>query len=277
MTNRILIILLLFMSSANAGSWGRAHETIIEGIQDRVMYVSYDWGIMPPNDVPGTVQCGAASCYFGPVLRAGVGPINGDYCDGGGVCSGFASNVLPNFMVIVPNGTPYATAYKTYSARFGLSGRYVRFRMGKYIPQSIAWGRLCVGFASLPVNAAAVSILAPDSSCGLVPPPEISCNIQLPRVLDMGTPVAGRAVPPVSEQGYADCIGDATISAALLNAPKLDGNAVTISINNKVLTSTSQSVGSGTNIILNTVASVSTPFQRAGHYETDAILLMSYY
>lgn len=123
-----------------------------------------------PMTFPARCNVAPPLVTLATVLRAGVGYINGDYCDGGGVCSGFASNVLPNFMVIVPNGTPYATAYKTYSARFGLSGRYVRFRMGKYIPQSIAWGRLCVGFASLPVNAAAVSILAPDSSCGLVPP-----------------------------------------------------------------------------------------------------------
>ncbi|WP_147457661.1 hypothetical protein [Serratia plymuthica] len=274
MGHLILALFLFFTSYSYAGSWAGQYESVV--ISDK-FYVSYEWGIMPPHNVPGTVQCSAAMCHFGPLLRAGVGKSSsGYYCDGGGICNGNYTG-LSEYMIKVPNGTSYTDAYDKYVAKFGLSGRVIRTEIGKYYPDEIAWGKLCTGFAILPVDKAVISTLVPDTSCGLVAPPQTSCEIILPQVLDLGTPLVGATPPSVSHAGRADCVGHATISAAIMNTPELDGNVVTISINNKVLSSKPQTVGVGSVIALNTTASVSAPFLHAGYYETNAILLMSYY
>lgn len=236
--------------------------------------VSWDWNITNSGSTPGVVECGSQLCAFGPIIRTGLGS-SGQMCDSGGVClvhSELQEGIKTKF---VPAGTIYDEAFSLYAQKWGMSGS-TDFLMIDMSHPEIAWGKLCVGFAVLPVNTRAVSTLVPGSSCSIVTPPDINCETSMPATIDMGTVRTGYVEIESSVDGLTECSAENSVSVSLLVTPRLAGLPVELSINGNRISETATVIGKGRYIPLKISARLRGNIPEAGVYTGNAVMNISY-
>lgn len=238
--------------------------------------IAYDYTITGERDpgVGNAIACNSRSCFFAPIVRTGLGPGPAGLCDSGGICN---PDGLRGQGTYVNNGTTWNEAYDQFIAEYGKSGRFV---MDNWIyPSSfpyVRWDALCVGFAILPLSGVSISTLAPGSTCASVPKPNLQCSINFPNLIDFGTVNVGETDLTTSSSGSITCGDTATVSAALMNVPKLDGQTVSFRINGTLLSTNNATVGQGQNVPLLISATINGTLRNAGSYTDSAVIQISY-
>lgn len=278
---------LLTSNAYSYSSYGSPYQITPSTPQSNAQ-VTWDWGInKEPNDgSPGFVTCGTTQCAVGFIPRTGLGPnASGTLCDMGGVCRITPSTINSMMMVLIPDGSSWDTAYETFISKYGMSGSGSNssssYNPGSQDYKDVAWGKLCIGFASLPYGSGnehmAVSVLAPGTTCGVIPPPDHSCSVNLPSALDFGVISVGSSGALASASGEFSCTSESNIAIALGAMPKLDGVGVSLSINGVQLTQSSQIVGKGESGELSLQGILDGPMLNAGDFTTAVPLLISYF
>lgn len=264
-----------FGNAEGASSWGSPWASWVEGSG---FGFEYDWGVdlsMPGED--GAISCSTPQCVFGVWPRSGVGAV-GQTCDAGGVCGGaeVASGQFGIPMVVVANGTSWGRAYELFVAKYGAAG-HARIG-GGYSAQlpSIAWGRLCVGFGYLPL-ATAITILAPNTTCGVIPPPNVTCMFSIPGEINLGTVTTGPVDVHASVVGSYQCSTVATITAALPSPPLLAGLAVRMTLGGQDLRTTPVTITTGVGGTLPLSAAAKGTTNVVGVHSVAVPLVLSYY
>lgn len=247
------------------------------------------WGINWAYHIEGTLDddpsmsqpinaCrGEQGCVFGPVIRTGLGQM-GKLCDAGGVCTpGWMLFESPS--VSLPSGATWGEAYGTWIKKYGRGGDR---RIPKYAFDSSirdpdwAWGSLCGGYGALPLGTFTSSELAPRSNCLVAPDPLATCTFQIPSHIDLGTVKQGATGVSGAANGSVQCDSVTTVMGRLRNVPRLAGNSVAISINNKLMGDNGTTVGTGTLVPLNIKAEIRGALLTPGVHSADVILQLTY-
>ncbi|MCO7508686.1 hypothetical protein NJH77_05380 [Serratia fonticola] len=244
------------------------------------MFLSYNWGInLDSIPAPGYVECGEDECYVGFFPRTGLG-LNGNLCDSGGWCAPSPAGGIFDAGIQVKNHIPWEEAYRAFVKQHGTSGAVYRSRAGiaDIDYDYYAWGVLCVGFASLPVIAIAVSNLAPNTTCGLVPKPEIQCSFMLGSEINLGTVAVRQTIPDGRVSGSFSCVGGgATISASLITAqPVLGGQNVSLKMNGVPISRVPQVVGQGRDGQLLLEAHVNGTIDEPGVHQDSVVIMINF-
>ncbi len=132
---------------------------------------------------------------------------------------------------------------------------------------------LCFVFAGF--TDSGVYTPMPGNTCYHASPPENTCRIQFPPIIDMGVVRLGQTASGI-EYGSIACNKRVSVRARLLNAPTLDRNPVQISVNGHTLLGRETTIGEGSSIALRVSASVDSPLMHAGVYYTDSVISLSY-
>lgn len=252
----LLIVLLLSQGKAYGSSWG-AVDNRVGGT------ATFSWGWPDENDL--TPICNESQCIVT------VGP----WDPGGGPPKGGINN--PNGVlqkVVVNSGATTRDAFIAWTQKYGIGGQY---RMPMW-SNGIDTKNTCFGFQSFPGGGTGISVgrLLPGTTCGLVPPSNLTCDLNLGSEINLGVVPKGTSGVSGGVDGSVTCSSSATISSALINFPVLDGNVVAISVNGVKLDNQLRNVGTGKQVPLNVVANIEGKLDNAGVYETNAILLFSY-
>ncbi|WP_261257061.1 hypothetical protein [Serratia proteamaculans] len=176
--------------------------------------------------------------------------------------------------VVVNSGATTRDAFIAWTKKYGIAGQY---RMLMWVAGADT-SNTCFGFQSF-VGAGAGSrtgTLLPGTTCGLVPPPNLTCDVYLGSEINLGVVPRGASGVSGGVDGSVTCSSSATIYSSLINRPELDGNNVAISINGVKLNNQPHGVGRGKQVSLNVVANIEGKLDNAGVYETSAIILFSY-
>lgn len=254
----LLIYLLLSQGNARGMSWG-AVENRVGGT------ATFSWGWPDESDL--TPICNTSQCIVT------VGP----WDPGGGPPSGGINN--PNLVlqkVVVNSGATTRDAFLAWTRRYGISGRY---RMLMWTPgNNIDTSKTCFGFQVFPGGGGGLRVgtLLPGTTCGLVPPSNLTCDFNLGSEINLGVVPKGTSGVSGGVDGSVTCSSSATISSALINLPVLDDNAVALSVNGIKLDNQLRNVGTGKQVLLNVVADIKGKLNNAGTYETNAVILFSY-
>ncbi|QJW53202.1 hypothetical protein HL670_00052 [Serratia plymuthica] len=279
---RLLIVVLttLFVVPGCQAWWSVAESTSLK-IKNGDLYFGVRYQVTDDKkslDTPITCH-GVSTCVFGPGHRTGRGP-NGIACDSGGMCMGSAwANAPGARTVTVAAGSTWGQAYAAFVNKWGYSGSF-EYKLGSAdnLPLYV-WGALCVGFISLPnTYATVVSDLAPNTSCGTIAPPDLSCEIMIPGLLDLGTVLVGAKRAQGSVQGNASCSKPATITAAIGGGNwSLGSVPLKLLVNGIKLTQTHQTVASGQQATLELSAIAEGEFKTTGVYSAVIPLIIGYY
>ncbi len=272
-------LLLVSYPGLASSSWGGPYRAYYGGEKDYYLLLAYNWGInLDSIPVPGYVECGEAECYVGFYPRTGLGKSSGGHlCDSGGAC--IATNEIVRDSVKVKNYTPWAEAYRAFAERFGTSGtQHGLTIIESHTIDEVAWGVLCVGFVSLPVKAYGVSRLAPNTTCGLVPKPEIQCSFMLGSEINLGTVAVRQTIPDGRVSGSFSCVGgEATISASLITAqPVLGGQNVSLKMNGVPISTVPQVVGQGQDGQLLLEAHVNGTIDEPGVHQDSVVIMINF-
>ncbi|CAI2019466.1 Uncharacterised protein [Serratia fonticola] len=240
----------------------------------------YDWTINGgAGDNPGTIMCiGATACKLSFFPYTGLGSSDTRYpalCDSGGFCS--SANLWPD-NITVTNGTSWAQAYEWYIAKHGRSGHITTYNtLAGSLGDRIAWDKICITFGVKSHVLGTPVVPAPGAVCqGSGHEPELSCIVNLPRTLDLGTVPTGTTNVSGTAYGDVQCSRDADVTASLLNRPQIDGNDVAIDINNRSVGSSAVMVGTGMSVPLMIKATITGTLRNGGSYSSDAVLQISY-
>ena len=252
----LLLVLLLSQGKAYGVSWG--------AVSDRDGGVAtFSWGW--PDEHDYTQICAALQCIItvGPWDPRGGPPYGGINAPDG----------VPQ-RVVVNWGATTRDAFIAWTKEFGRRGEYRVFMWGNITDTS----KTCFGFQSFygAGSGYRVGTLLPGTTCGLVPPPNISCDVHLGSEINLGVVPKGTSGISGGIDGWVTCTSSTTIYSALINRPELDGNIVAITINGVKLNGQPLRVGGGKQVSLNVVANVEGKLNNAGMYETSAIILFSY-
>lgn len=252
----LLIVFLLSQGKAYGESWG--------AVTDRVGgTATFSWGWPDENDL--TPICNVSQCIVT------VGP----WDPGGGPPKGGINNpagVLQR--VVVNSGATTRDAFIAWTQKYGIGGQY---RMLMWV-NGLDTSNTCFGFQSFVGGGSnsRTGTLLPGTTCGLVPPPNLTCDVSLGSEINLGVVPKGTSGVSGGVNGSVTCSSSATIYSSLLNRPVLDGNVVAISVNGVKLDNQVRGVGTGQQVSLNVVANIEGKLDNAGVYETSAILLFSY-
>lgn len=217
--------------------------------------------------------CQSAKCWFAPTPRTGLGP-SGGLCDMGGACNGGA--VMGSIQI--SRGTTWNEAFATFLKTYPTSGTYTLINWANSpLSTSIRWDKLCIGFATLPTTGVNVSVLAPGTVCGSVTRPTLNCTVTMPNLIDLGTVPVGTDSASATAYGGVVCLTKASVTAALLANPRIDGHEVEININWIPIGNEAVLIGSDTIVPINLTATIRGSLRNAGSYSSDAILQISYH
>lgn len=252
----LLIVLLLSQGKAYGASWG--------AVDERVGHTAtFTWGWPDENDL--TPICNASQCIVT------VGP----WDPGGGPPFGGINNPYHVFQkVVVNSGATTRDAFIAWTNKYGIGGQYRQLMWHDGVNTS----NTCFGFQSF-VGAGGnyrTGTLLPGTTCGLVPPPNLTCDVYLGSEINLGVVPRGASGVSGGVDGSVTCSSSATIYSSLINRPELDGNNVAISINGVKLNNQPHGVGRGKQVSLNVVANIEGKLDNAGVYETSTIILFSY-
>lgn len=239
----LIIIALLSSSAIGSTSWGSPFDSYHA---NGFWHVTYSWGISPGGDDDNSqVICsGGDDCIVFPGIRSGLGRTD-QTCDAGGACNPNAVRQSTNPRIRVRNGSRWEDAYTAFIAKYGTTGNVdtVVLRSSAVLPPDHpTWGKLCVGFTSLPWNTVTISNLAPSTTCGYVNPPTLQCEINIDNFVDMGVIPTGytslRSLPVFLQ---IQCSGPAQITAALTRDDhKLAGMSLNMDIDRTRITTRPQ-------------------------------------
>jgi hypothetical protein len=281
--HHLILLLAISVSSATTHAYtasGGPHS-LVPNPTGTSMGFEYDWSINGgPGGNTGTITClGTTRCQVSFFPYTGLGPVSGQneaLCDSGGYCG--SANYWPD-KITVDNGTTWAQAYDWYIAQHGRSG-HIRilhvFSTTTTWYDRIAWDKICITFGAKSHLWTPV-VPAPGAVCqGGGSEPELSCIVNLPRTLDLGSVNTGTSYASGTAYGDVQCSRAADVTASLLNRPKIDGNDVAIDINDLSMGSSAFVVGSGVSIPLMIKATIIGTLRNAGSYSSDAVLQISY-
>ncbi len=135
------------------------------------------------------------------------------------------------------------------------------------------WADLCFGPAIAVENQS--YRLVPGATCVRASPPETTCRVTLPSMIDLGVVNVGAVASGVA-YGDITCGNSVSVRARLLNDPNLDGRSVRLTINGFSLGRAETTIGSGSRIPFRVSASVDLPLIHAGVYYTDSVISVTY-
>ncbi|MDK2376799.1 reverse transcriptase domain-containing protein [Serratia fonticola] len=281
--HHLILLLAISVSSATTHAYtasGGPHS-LVPNPNGTSMGFEYDWSINgDPGGNPGTITCpGTTRCQVSFFPYTGLGPVAGhevQLCDSGGYCG--SANTWPD-KITVDNGTTWAQAYEWYITHHGRSGH---IRVLHIFPSTnawfdlIAWDKICITFGAKSHLWSPV-VPAPGAVCqGGGREPELSCIVNLPRTLDLGSVNTGTSYASGTAYGDVQCSRSADVTASLLNRPQIDGNDVAIDINYRSMGSSAVTIGTGVNVPLMIKATITGTLRNAGSYSSDAVLQISY-
>lgn len=221
---------------------------------------TFEWGWAEEDNM--SVICTSPVCYIG------VGPWDRR---GGPPKGGINSPLSLKELVQVPNGATTRDAFVAWTTKYGTQGAYTQDMWEKSRDISTT----CHGFQSFPARSGTGTLL-PGTTCGLIPPANLICNIVVPSGIDLGTVHVGTTDVTGSTVGEISCSSTADVYASLINRPEIDMNSVLLYANKVKLNEQTQKVGNGKIIALDLSATVSGKLLNAGVYQTDAIIMISY-
>lgn len=247
-------------------------------VNNNQIEITYDWFVNYDGSyIDGTIDCSAPYCVFGPGLRSGKGP-SGSLCDSGGICVG-SSWAQERQTITVPRWTPWNEVYARFVTEIGFAGTVKKNLTSISNSANVAWGSLCVGFLRLPLSfTGEVSVLAPQTACGVVPPPDLQCDSMIPGLIDLGTVPTGVSRLSKTVQGAVSCSRNATFNASIGGGRwLLDSVPIQIFVNDIKLSETSKIVATGRQVELNLKIIAEGDFKRPGTYSAVIPLVIGYY
>lgn len=264
-----------------SSSWGSPYKSYISG---GIWRTTFNWGITLggiPDYSP--VECRTASCIVVVGTRSGVHPVSPGTCDSGGVCTG--SKVMNPASgakwVKVPRGASWDSAYSAFVAKYGTSGDGDTMMLPTSViprPNHPTWGVLCVGFISLPTTGSAISNLAPSTTCGLLNPPDLQCDIDITPVVDFGVINTGRNdLVSDTAQLFITCSSDAHVVASLTREHELAGVPLHMEIDGKRMTTIKREIYHGRSTTLPVTFRMAGDVQTAGKFQESVPVIMAYY
>ncbi|WP_447872487.1 hypothetical protein [Serratia fonticola] len=99
----------------------------------------------------------------------------------------------------------------------------------------------------------------------------------MPNLIDLGTVPVGTDSASATAYGGVVCLTKASITAALLANPRIDGHEVEMDINGIPIGNEAVLIGSDTIVPINLTATIRGSLRNAGSYSSDAILQISYH
>lgn len=255
-----VMALLGISSVVHAASWGSVEKTW--GVGWLSIQGSWGW----PSEDDTTPICHVSRC----IVTVGSYDPRGAY-PYGSINRPFGMNTK----IYIPLGATTKQAWEIWKQQYGVGpSQWVQspmFASGSELSQT------CYGFQVFQtVSVQMLGTLLPGTTCGLVPPPNLTCDVYLGSEINLGVVPKGTSGVSGGVDGSVTCSSSATIYSSLLNRPVLDGNVVAISVNGVKLDNQVRSVGTGQQVPLNVVANIEGKLDNAGVYETSTILLFSY-
>lgn len=116
----------------------------------------------------------------------------------------------------------------------------------------------------------------PGVACSYAAPPEVSCESNFPRMLNLGVVPVGSTAVHGQSQGLVTCSGPTVIRARLMNRPTIDRRAVDVTVNGRLLGNTDSRIGEGRTVPIIVSAQIPQPLMNAGTYTTDAVIALTY-
>ncbi|MGQ1888417.1 hypothetical protein [Serratia marcescens] len=252
-----LVVLVIPSLKAQGASWGAVSDSDNHT-------ATFLWG-WPVEDST------ALACTTLEGCLVGVGP----WDPKGGHPYGGINNPFLVKNIPVSYGTTVTEVYRQWTGQFGTSGSY----------RKLMWGadkdltNTCFGFQTFPGtgNNYRTGTLLPGASCGLVPPPNLTCTVSMPSLINLGTYTVGVSGASAAKQGSVSCNIRASIYMSLVSLkPKLDGNTVNVEVNGKSLGTSPVVVGNGTYIPISLKNTVVGAFKNAGVFQTSYTLVITY-
>lgn len=268
--------------AVGGSSWGSPYTSYVSGGQ---WWTSFSWGIDlngPPDLTP--VACGASTCVVTVGPRSGVKPLWPGTCDNGGVCNG-GNVMLPGLgasWVKVPSSASWDDAYRAFVAKYGTSGESdTKMLSQQSIPPAghPTWGALCVGFIALrPSGQTSPAFLAPSTTCGLVNPPNLQCDIGLDDAYDFGVINTGPNDARTARGGMRiQCTSTATITVALTRTHTIAGVPLHMEIDGREMSIARQNVFVGQEGNLPVNFRLVGVVKEAGQFVESVPVIVSYY
>lgn len=265
-----------------ATSWGSPYTSYVAG---GFWWTAFSWGIDldgPPDLTP--INCGANECIVVVATRSGVKPLWPGTCDNGGTCNGVAvqNPVNTNKWVKVPSSASWDFAYRTFVAKYGTAGESEQQTLqATRIPPADhpTWGSLCVGFIALrPSGYTSPAFLAPSTTCGLVNPPDLKCDIGLDDAYDFGVINTGPNDARTARGGMRiQCTSDATVTVALTRTHTIAGVPLHMEINGREMSIARQNVFVGREGNLPVNFRLVGVVKEAGQFVESVPVIVSYY
>lgn len=255
-----MYVLLSLGAKTHATSWGSVNK--IWG--GKFLSAQGDWGW--PSEDDTTPICHVSSC----IVTVGSYDPRGPY-PYGSINIPYAMNTK----IYIPRGTTTKQAWEIWRQKYGV-GPSAWTQSPMFMGDS-ELSQTCYGFQVFQTTSAKmVGTLLPGTSCGLVPPSNLTCDVYLGSEINLGVVSTGTSGVTGRVAGSVTCSSSATIYASILNRPVLDRNAVAIFVNGVKLDNQMRDVGTAKQVLLNVVANIEGTLDNAGVYETSAIILFSY-
>jgi hypothetical protein len=178
--------------------------------------------------------------------------------------------------VDVPQNVTWDFAYHEFVKKYGNSGK-VRIYNGLNI-YPVDWMNICIGFATVPPAGIYVAKPAPSTTCGAVPPPGLTCEVQLPAIVELSSVGLGEGIAVGQGNISVRCSKKATVVASVgRKDPKIAGVSLVTTVNGKLVTSTPSVIGVGENVYATLQFTAAGKFSTAGEYSESIPLIIGYY
>lgn len=194
-------VLLSLASDLQAASWGAVvSASSVNG------YGTFQWGWPSESDY-STICFTSDGC----IITVGPWDPNGAYPRGGidnpwGVAQ----------KVFIPSGATTRTAYSTWVAKYGSSGGFTQ----QMWPERVNLTSTCYGFQVFQGGGSnrRTGTVLPGGQCGKVPPPSLSCTLNVPSEINHGTVSAGEtSIKEVTGTINCNLSANAQLSSQFVN------------------------------------------------------------
>ncbi len=273
----VLAILAQVLYSPHSRASTSYGDSLSSYHQGGYIWFQFNWGINrggAPDSSP--VLCATARCVVTAGQWTGLGS-NGRQCDQGGICSAeplIAQGMYP--WVIVDWGTTWEDAYTAFVSKYGERGFTQARATSSSNVDYVAWGKLCVGFMSLQRTGSAPGNLSPSTVCGVVSPPDLVCDMDMPLEVDLGTVGVG-SVAASTVTLHVQCTGPASVVAGLIRTHSVGGSPLSVKANGKSLSTDQIVIYQGIQGDIPVTFSIDTPLNKPGVYRESVPLIISYY
>ncbi|HGC5851221.1 TPA: hypothetical protein ACIZCC_003336 [Serratia marcescens] len=184
--------------------------------------------------------------------------------------------------VKVPASASWDYAYRAFVAKYGPTGSSSsRLIQSKDIPPPghPTWGALCAGFIALrPSGATSPAFLAPSTTCGLLNPPDLQCDIDLDNAYDFGVINTGTNDARTAGGGMRiQCTSAATVTVALTRTHTIAGVPLHMEIDGREMSIARQEVFRGKEGNLAVNFRLVGDVKEAGEFVESVPVIVSYY